>query len=61
LILICCTKRSNLSFGSFLSSHSHRTITFQPFILLETGSTRMKNAGHVAGKTIFTVGLCSLI
>lgn len=31
------------------------------FILLETGSTRMKNAGHVAGKTIFTVGLCSLI
>ncbi|CAH0118206.1 MULTISPECIES: ammonium transporter [unclassified Paenibacillus] len=31
------------------------------FILLESGSTRMKNAGHVAGKTIFTVGLCSLI
>ncbi|MWC28920.1 ammonium transporter [Paenibacillus sp. MMS18-CY102] len=31
------------------------------FILLETGSTRMKNAGHVAGKTIFTVGLCTLI
>jgi ammonium transporter, Amt family len=31
------------------------------FILLETGSTRMKNAGHVAGKTIFTMGLCSLI
>lgn len=31
------------------------------FILLEAGSTRMKNAGHVAGKTIFTVGLCSLI
>ncbi|WP_276352722.1 ammonium transporter [Cohnella caldifontis] len=31
------------------------------FILLETGSTRMKNAGHVAGKTIFTLGLCSLI
>lgn len=31
------------------------------FILLETGSTRMKNAGHVAGKTIFTVGLCSLM
>ncbi|WP_246469825.1 ammonium transporter [Cohnella nanjingensis] len=31
------------------------------FILLETGSTRMKNAGHVAGKTIFTVGLASLI
>ncbi|CAM3798972.1 ammonium transporter [Cohnella lubricantis] len=31
------------------------------FILLETGSTRMKNAGHVAGKTIFTVGLISLV
>jgi Amt family ammonium transporter len=31
------------------------------FILLETGSTRMKNAGHVAGKTIFTIGLCTLI
>ncbi|MBB6729391.1 ammonium transporter [Cohnella sp. CBP 2801] len=31
------------------------------FILLETGSTRMKNAGHVAGKTIFTVGLVSLV
>lgn len=31
------------------------------FILLETGSTRMKNAGHVAGKTIFTTGLAALI
>jgi len=31
------------------------------FVLLETGSTRMKNAGHIAGKTIFTVGLCSLM
>ena len=31
------------------------------FILLETGSTRMKNAGHVAGKTIFTVGLGTLV
>ncbi|MFX3633790.1 MAG: ammonium transporter [Candidatus Pristimantibacillus sp.] len=31
------------------------------FILLEAGSTRMKNAGHVAGKTIFTVGLGALI
>ncbi|CAM4309138.1 ammonium transporter [Paenibacillus tarimensis] len=31
------------------------------FILLETGSTRMKNAGHVAGKTIFTVGLASIV
>ncbi|WP_391573976.1 ammonium transporter [Cohnella sp.] len=31
------------------------------FILLEAGSTRMKNAGHVAGKTIFTVGLASII
>ena len=31
------------------------------FILLETGSTRMKNAGHVAGKTIFTMGLASIV
>lgn len=31
------------------------------FILLESGSTRMKNAGHVAGKTIFTVGLGTLV
>ncbi|MEM5016930.1 ammonium transporter [Metabacillus indicus] len=31
------------------------------FILLEAGSTRMKNAGHIAGKTIFTFGLTSLI
>ncbi len=31
------------------------------FIFLETGSTRMKNAGHVAGKTIFTVGLAALV
>src|SRR5690606_2750706 len=31
------------------------------FILLEAGSTRMKNAGHVAGKTIFTVGLGTLV
>ncbi|ANY68547.1 ammonium transporter [Paenibacillus sp. BIHB 4019] len=31
------------------------------FILLETGSTRMKNAGHVAGKTIFTAGLAGLV
>ncbi len=31
------------------------------FILLEAGSTRMKNAGHVAGKTIFTVGLASIV
>jgi ammonium transporter, Amt family len=31
------------------------------FVMLETGSTRMKNAGHIAGKTIFTVGLSSLI
>jgi len=31
------------------------------FVLLETGSTRMKNAGHIAGKTIFTVGLSSLV
>jgi Amt family ammonium transporter len=31
------------------------------FILLESGSTRMKNAGHVAGKTIFTLGLGTLV
>ncbi|PKR85799.1 ammonium transporter [Heyndrickxia camelliae] len=31
------------------------------FILLEAGSTRMKNAGHIAGKTIFTFGIGSLI
>lgn len=31
------------------------------FILLEAGSTRMKNAGHVAGKTIFTLGLAALL
>jgi Amt family ammonium transporter len=31
------------------------------FILLEAGSIRMKNAGHVAGKTIFTVGLGSIV
>ena len=28
--------------------------------LLEAGSTRMKNAGHVAGKTILTFGLCAI-
>ncbi|RWZ51333.1 ammonium transporter [Halobacillus fulvus] len=31
------------------------------FILLEAGSTRMKNAGHIAGKTVFTVGIVSLV
>jgi len=31
------------------------------FILLETGSTRMKNAGHIAGKTIFTFGVGSIM
>ncbi|WP_100405785.1 ammonium transporter [Bacillus solitudinis] len=31
------------------------------FILLEAGSTRMKNAGHIAGKTVFTVGIASLV
>lgn len=30
------------------------------FALLETGSTRSKNAGHVVGKTILTFGICSL-
>ncbi|WP_042460403.1 ammonium transporter [Neobacillus dielmonensis] len=31
------------------------------FILLETGSTRMKNAGHIAGKTILTFSIGSVI
>ncbi|WP_010284785.1 ammonium transporter [Bacillus timonensis] len=31
------------------------------FILLETGSTRMKNAGHIAGKTIFSFGIASIV
>ncbi|GKU80762.1 ammonium transporter [Niallia sp. NCCP-28] len=31
------------------------------FILLEAGSTRMKNAGHIAGKTVFTFGVSSLV
>jgi ammonium transporter, Amt family len=31
------------------------------FILLEAGSTRMKNAGHIAGKTIFTFGIASIL
>jgi Amt family ammonium transporter len=31
------------------------------FILLETGSTRMKNAGHIAGKTILTFSIGSII
>lgn len=31
------------------------------FILLETGSTRMKNAGHIAGKTILTFSISSII
>jgi len=31
------------------------------FILLEAGSTRMKNAGHIAGKTVFAVGLTFLV
>lgn len=30
------------------------------FALLEAGSTRMKNAGHVAGKTILSFGLCAV-
>ncbi|MCM3569758.1 ammonium transporter [Neobacillus mesonae] len=31
------------------------------FILLETGSTRMKNAGHIAGKTILTFSIGSVL
>lgn len=30
------------------------------FALLEAGSTRMKNAGHVAGKTVLTLGICAI-
>ncbi|TVX94599.1 ammonium transporter [Paenibacillus agilis] len=30
------------------------------FALLEAGSSRMKNAGHVAGKTILTFGICAI-
>jgi Amt family ammonium transporter len=31
------------------------------FAFLEAGLTRMKNAGHIAGKNILTFGLCSLV
>jgi Amt family ammonium transporter len=31
------------------------------FILLETGSTRMKNAGHIAGKTILAFSISSIV
>ncbi|HEY2420082.1 MAG TPA: ammonium transporter [Neobacillus sp.] len=31
------------------------------FILLETGSSRMKNAGHIAGKTILTFSVGSIV
>jgi Amt family ammonium transporter len=31
------------------------------FALLEAGSTRMKNSGHVAGKTILTFGICAIV
>ncbi|NGP46613.1 ammonium transporter [Bacillaceae bacterium SIJ1] len=31
------------------------------FIMLEAGSTRMKNAGHIAAKTIFTLGIGALV
>ncbi|WP_028543753.1 ammonium transporter [Paenibacillus taiwanensis] len=31
------------------------------FIMLEAGSTQMKNAGHIAGKTVFSVGIVSLV
>lgn len=30
------------------------------FALLEAGSVRMKNAGHVAGKTVLTLAIASL-
>jgi Amt family ammonium transporter len=31
------------------------------FAFLEAGLTRMKNAGHIAGKNILTFGVCSLV
>ncbi|MCG7408229.1 ammonium transporter [Paenibacillus sp. ACRRX] len=31
------------------------------FIMLEAGSTQMKNAGHIAGKTVFSVAIVSLV
>lgn len=31
------------------------------FILLEAGSTRMKNAGHITTKTVFTCGIAALV
>ena len=31
------------------------------FAFLEAGLTRMKNAGHIAGKNILIFGLCSLV
>jgi Amt family ammonium transporter len=31
------------------------------FIMLEAGSTRIKNAGHIASKTIFTFGIASIV
>ncbi len=30
------------------------------FVFLETGATRMKNAGHIAAKTVFSVGMATL-
>ena len=46
-----------LGFGRSNSSYSYARRLY----LLESGSTRMKNAGHIAGKTIFTLGLCTLV
>ena len=31
------------------------------FAFLEAGLTRMKNAGHIAGKNVLVFGLCSVI
>ncbi|MEK8132161.1 ammonium transporter [Paenibacillus filicis] len=31
------------------------------FVMLEAGSTRMKNAGHIAGKTIVALGIVTLV
>lgn len=37
------------------------TLMVGGFILLEVGSTRMKNAGHISGIKIFTFGIASIV
>ena len=31
------------------------------FAFLEAGLTRMKNAGHIAGKNVLIFGVCSIV